>query len=129
MTTHDSDAEMLRGALAELRAEERAEAPPFDDVLARRTPARGFLSAPSMFLRLLAAALVFFVVGSAYQAIVAQRRLTVPREVVALAAWRPATDMLLATPGSALLRASPTLGTSLLGALPVLDPSSGGDQR
>ena len=68
-------------------------------------------------------------VGSAYRVIVAHRRLTVPHEIVALAAWRPATDVFLVTPGSTLLRSSPTLGTSLLGAMPVLDNRSGGDQR
>ena len=129
MTTHDGDADVLRGALAELRAEERAEAPSFESVLARRTLERGLIRPPSLLLRLLAATLVFLLVGSAYRVIVAHRRLTVPHEIVALAAWRPATDVFLVTPGSTLLRSSPTLGTSLLGAMPVLDNRSGGDQR
>jgi hypothetical protein len=129
MTMRDHEAEGLRDALAELREEERAEAPPFADVLARRTHEPGLIPPPSILLRLLAAALVFLVVGTAYRAIVAHRPLTVPREIVALAAWRPATDILLVTPGSELLRAAPTLGTSLLGAMPALDTRSGGDQR
>jgi hypothetical protein len=129
MTTPDHDAEVLRGALAELRAEERAAAPSFESVLARRAPDRGSVRRPSTLLRLLAAALVFLLVGSAYRVIVVRRRLTVPPEILALAAWRPATDVLLVTPGSALLRSTPTLGTSLLGAMPVLDTRSGGDQR
>ncbi|MDQ6634741.1 MAG: hypothetical protein M3Z10_08295 [Gemmatimonadota bacterium] len=56
-------------------------------------------------------------------------QLTVPHEIVALVAWRPATDILLVTPGNELLRSRPTLGTSLLGAMPALDTSSEGDQR
>jgi hypothetical protein len=129
VTTHDRDAEALRDAIAELRATERGEAPSFDDVLARRTDERWATSPASMRLRLVAAGLVLLVVGAAYRAIVAPRRLTVPREIVALAVWRPATDVFLATPGSALLRSSPTLGTSLLGAMPVTDIGSGGGQR
>jgi hypothetical protein len=82
-----------------------------------------------MVLGLLAAALVLLASGTEYRAIVARRRFTVPREIVALAAWRPGTDVLLATPGSAMLRSSPSLDASLLGAMPILDTRSGGDQR
>jgi hypothetical protein len=128
VTTHDRDDETLRSALAELRAEERAGAPPFDRVLARRTHRPGSPGLRPMLLGLVAAGLVLLASGTAYRAIVARKRLTVPREVAALAAWRPATDVLLATPGSALLRSSPDLGLSLLGAMPVLDTRPG-DQR
>ena len=77
---------------------------------------------------MLAAGLVLLASGTAYRTMVAHKRLTVPREIAALAAWRPATDVLLATPGSALLRSSPNLGLSLLGAMPVLETPAG-DQR
>ena len=129
MTTQDRDDDVLRSALVELRSEECAEAPPFADVLARRTGEQGLAPARSMLVRLFAAALVVAVVGTAYQVTRVRGRLAVPPEIVALAAWRPATDALLITPGSALLRSSPTLGTSLLGAMPALDTRSGGDQR
>jgi hypothetical protein len=128
VTTHDRDDETLRSALAELRAEERAGAPPFEGVLARRTHQPGSPELRPMLLGLLAAGLVLLASGTAYRTMVAHKRLTVPREIAALAAWRPATDVLLATPGSALLRSSPNLGLSLLGAMPVLEPRAG-DQR
>jgi hypothetical protein len=128
VTTQDRDDETLRSALAELRAEERAGAPAFEGVLARRTHRPGRRGLAPMLLGLAAAGLVFLASGTAYRAMVARKRLTVPREIVALAAWRPATDVLLATPGSALLRSSPNLGLSLLGAMPVLETPAG-DQR
>ena len=112
MTTHDRDDDALRGALAELRTEDRAGAPSFEHVLARRTRQSGSTRRASILVGLLAASLLLLVTDTARRAIVGRPRLTVPREIVALAAWRPATDMLLATPGSALLRSSPALARS-----------------
>jgi hypothetical protein len=79
-------------------------------------------------LRLAVAAVVLLAVGSAYRAVTHSDQLIVPREVIALASWRPSTDVLLETPGRDLLRATPTLGTSILGAT-VLDIRSTGDER
>jgi hypothetical protein len=129
MTTHDRDDERLRGALAELRTAERAGAPPFATVLARRAKRPASARRPSMRVALLAAALVLLASGTAYRAIVARRPLRVPREVVALVAWRPPTDVFLTTPGSALLRTPPPLGASLLGATPVVNTQTGGDRQ
>lgn len=129
MTAHNRDDEALRDALAELRAEEQAGAPPFERVLARRASQPDSSRLLPMLVGLLAAALVLLASGTAYRMLVPRPRLTVPSEIVALGAWRPATDVLLATPGRALLRSSPNLGSSLLGAMPVLDTPSGGDNR
>jgi hypothetical protein len=129
MTTRDSDDETLRRALAELRADESRGAPTFDSVVARRTDHRGSLRHRPILVELVAATLVLLASGTLYRAVVARRPLAVPHEVVALAAWRPATDVLLATPGIALLRASPTLGVSLLGAPPVFHTPPTGARR
>lgn len=113
MTEHDRDDEVIRAALADLRAADEREAPAFDAVLAR--------SASASHSRLhvgrlaIAAALVLAAVG-VYRALstLGGPRLTVPSEVVALSAWRPATDVLLETPGKNLLRQTPQLGASLI---------------
>jgi hypothetical protein len=112
MTQRDRDYEALRAALAELRAADERSAPAFEAILT---------SVPSRSRRRLrvgrlaiAAGLVLGVVGL-YGMLSARRpRLTVPSEVVALSAWRPATDVLLATPGRSLLTQTPQLGASLI---------------
>jgi hypothetical protein len=128
VTTHDPEDDALRGALAELRVEDRAGAPSFERVLARRTHRTGPTRRASIVVGLAAAALLLLVTDTARRAI-DRPRLTVPPEIVALAAWRPVTDVLLTMPGSALLRSSPSLGPSLLGAMPMLDTPAGGNER
>lgn len=113
MTEHDRDDEVIRAALADLRAADEREAPAFDAVLARSaSPSRARLHVGRLAI---AAALVLAAVG-VYRALstLGGPRLTVPSEVVALSAWRPATDVLLETPGKNLLRQTPQLGASLI---------------
>jgi hypothetical protein len=111
MTEHDPDGALVRAALAKLRADDERDAPAFDAVLSRvATHRRSRLHIRRLAI---AAALVLVAVG-AYRTLSTRPRLMVPREVVALSAWRPATDVLLQTPGRELLRQSPQLGTSLI---------------
>ena len=113
MTDRDRDYEALRAALADLRAAHEREAPSFDAVLARR-PSRSSLARPRLTRFAIAAGLVL-AAGITYRVVAGRgERLTVPREVVALSAWRPASDMLLETPLTNLLRESPRLGASLI---------------
>ena len=113
MTDRDRDYEALRAALADLRAAHEREAPSFDAVLARR-PSRSSFARPRLTRLAIAAGLVL-AAGITYRVVAGRgERLTVPREVVALSAWRPASDMLLETPLTNLLRESPRLGASLI---------------
>lgn len=129
MTTPDDD-RALREAFSELRAEERRELPSFAKVLARRLAERERLVSRLPLLRLAAAMTAFVLVGAAYQFLSTRAtRLTVPRAVVALAAWRPATDVLLETPGSTMLRELPRLGASILGGTALSDNQLTGVNR
>ena len=113
MTPLDRDDEALRSAFSELRAADQRSAPAFEDVLARRVPSQP--TAASIVRRLAVAAALVLAAGFAYRAIGSRTtRLTVPSEVIALSSWRPATDVLLETPGSGLLRHVPQLGASLI---------------
>jgi hypothetical protein len=108
-----TDDELLRAAFDELRNADAHEQPAFDKVFsrstARRTPTRTFL-----VLGAAAAGFALVAAIARYERItMQQRRFTVPSDVVALAAWRPATDALL-PPQSYLLRAQPVLGRSIL---------------
>jgi hypothetical protein len=116
MKPDDRDNDMLRAAFAELRREDEQVAPDLESVMTRRESRDdGSRSVAWPLLRLSAAAVVIFALGTAYRAVVARdSKLTVPREVVALAAWRPATDVLLETPFNDFLRHTPKLGASLL---------------
>jgi hypothetical protein len=116
MKPDDRDDDMLRATFAELRRDDGQAAPGFESVVARRESRDdGSRSVSWPLLRLAAAAVVIFALGTAYRAVVARdSKLTVPREVVALAAWRPATDVLLETPFKDFLRHTPRLGASLL---------------
>ena len=112
--THDRDDETLRSAFSELRAAEQRSAPSFEDVLARRVPSEPTAVA-SIARRLALAAALVLAAGFAYRAMGSRTtRLTVPSEVIALSWWRPASDVLLETPASGLLRHVPQLGASLI---------------
>jgi hypothetical protein len=118
MTHHDRDDESLRSAFAELRAADQRSAPAFEDVVARRVAAQPIGGAPAVRRLAIAAGLVL-ATGLAYRAIAARAgRLTVPTEVIALSAWRPATDVLLETPGRSLLKHAPRLGASMIDITP-----------
>ena len=112
MTQRDREYEALRAALEELRVADEREAPAFDAILGRRTSQRS-LKRPQLRRLALAAGLVV-ATGIGYRWVIARGdRLTVPREVVSLSAWRPASDVLLETPVRDLLKA-PQLGASLI---------------
>lgn len=116
MTRYDRDDESLRSAFAELRAADERSAPSFEDVLARRASSgRSTFTGASAGRRFAIAAGLVLVAGLTYRVIDARAaRLTVPREVIALSAWRPGTDVLLDTPGRSLLRHAPQLGASMI---------------
>jgi hypothetical protein len=116
MSPYDRDDESLRSAFAELRVADERSAPSFEDVRARRAPSgRSVFAAASVGRRLAVAAGLVLLAGLAYRMIGARTaRLTVPREVIALSAWRPGTDVLLDTPARSLLRHAPQLGASLI---------------
>jgi hypothetical protein len=116
MTSDDRDDDMLRAAFAELRSEDGRVAPDFDRVIAKATRRdRESRSVAWPLLRFAAAAVVIVALGTAYRAAVERGpRLTVPRQVLALSTWRPATDVLLETPFNDFLRHTPKLGASLL---------------
>ncbi len=112
MTPHDRDDEALRSAFAELRVADERSAPSFEDILARRVSRAPLVGAAR---RIALAAGLVLAAGLTYRAISARNgRLTVPREVIALSAWRPGTDVLLETPGRSLLQHAPQLGASLI---------------
>ena len=111
MTSHDLKQEALRAAIAELRGADERAVPPFAAVLARRRVRTEVLWRPG---RLVLAAAVVLVVSAALAYSARPRRLTVPSEIVALSVWRPATDALLETSVSNLLRETPRLSASLV---------------
>jgi hypothetical protein len=111
--------DLVRDAIADVRAFDQREAPAFEDIVTRRTApgrARSLWVVPA-----LAAAVILIAVGVRARA--ARRdRLVVPQEVVALTAWRAATDGLLDTHVKPLLTGAPALGASLIDtALPTGD--------
>ena len=114
------DDELIREAMAELRAADSHDTPSFEQVRHRvrsRAPSRA-----SWRTAALAAAAVIVVVVATRTALAHRNRLTVPEEVVALGAWRPATDGLLETHVTSLFRGTPKLGASLIdNALPTGD--------
>jgi len=121
MTPRDRDYKALRAALEELRVADEREAPSFDVIFARRP--RSWSFARSLPRRLVIAAGLVLAAGLAYHLAVRRERLMIPNEALALSAWRPASDALLETPVSSLLRHAPELGASLL------NTSSTGDFR
>jgi hypothetical protein len=115
MTHHDGDAELVRDAIADLRAGDTIDARAGDSFAAtlHRVPARGSRRA-TVRTALLAASVVALAVLGYRVAGVRPTPLELPREVAALSAWRPLTDPLLETPGRELLRGGTPLGTSIL---------------
>ena len=118
MTQRDREYEALRAALEELRAGDEGETPAFDAILrlraSRRSLERRQLRRLALAAGLAVAAGLMVATGIGYRAVIARGdRLTVPREVVSLSAWRPASDVLLETPVRDLLKA-PQLGASLI---------------
>jgi hypothetical protein len=112
MTERERNDELLRASLADLRAADELEAPAFDAVLARR--ASTSRARPHVGRLAIAAGLVLAAAGIYRVVSTRAPRLTVPSEVVALSTWRPATDVLLETPGRDMLRYTPQLGASLI---------------
>ena len=103
----------VREAFNELKADELRAAPSFNAVLERPT-ARRVKSSGSPAFRLAAAGVVIAAAAATYAAVAARhQRFTVPSEVVALGAWRPATDALLPRAGNSFA-AGPALGHSIL---------------
>jgi hypothetical protein len=117
MTHHDGDAELVRNAIAELRAADTIDSRAGDSFAAmlRRVPARRNRRVTARTVLLAASVVALAVVG--YRVADVQPTpppLELPREVAALSAWRPMTDPLLETPGRELLRGGRPLGTSIL---------------
>lgn len=112
MTHPDRDSEALRSALSELRAVDEQQAPQFREIVDRRRRVRAQRLSP-MKLAFAAALVAAAVLG--YR-VTAERagRLTLPKEVAALSAWRPLTDVLLETPSRNLLRSASPLGASII---------------
>ena len=130
MTADDRDEELLRAAFADVRLEDcrQGSGPPFEVALKRPAPHRRHWRA-SPVLRLATAGVALVVAIATYDLVVERdSTLKVPSEVIALAAWRPATDVLLEMPND-LLRAAPMFGTSILDSVSVLDSLSTGAHR
>jgi hypothetical protein len=111
MTTDRND-EPLRQAFRTVRESDERDAPAFDALLTRGSritaPARmsrGRLALAAGFI--LAIAVLHRGIG------LTRERLTVPPDVLALSAWRPATDVLLTSTTMHFTRA-PLLGASLI---------------
>jgi hypothetical protein len=108
VTTHDDPG--LRARFRALAAEDQALAPSFEDSVASAALRRRF---PTGRLAMAAAALLAIMGAAGYQWIVAHRQ-PIPYPVdLAAVTWEGPTDFLLATPGAALLRELPTIGTGL----------------
>src|SRR5205814_7702933 len=104
---------VIRSALGELRAMDERRGPSFDALLVRGRRRASF-GRPTI-ARLALAAAVLVAAIALYRGGVSRRdRLIVPSEVVALSAWRPATDVLLESSGRDLLKNAPRLGASLI---------------
>jgi len=106
------DDEIIRAAMADLRSADSHDTPSFEQVRHRvrfRAPAHA-----SWRMAALAAAAVIVVVIAGRATLARRHRLIVPQEVVALTAWRPATDGLLATHTKPLFSGTPKLGASLI---------------
>ena len=108
-----TDDELVRAAFSEVKSDDTRALPSFESILARPASRRARLIA-SPVVRFAAAGLLIAAGAMTYWAMKPHAaRFTVPPEVVALGAWRPPTDFLLAMP-SDLLNAPPVLGASIL---------------
>jgi hypothetical protein len=113
MTPDNGGDERLRAVFNELKAEDRDAQTTYAGVLARtKRPSARVLSSP--VLKVAAAAAILVAAGATYRAVVVREpKLTVPTEVVSLVAWRPETDVLLASPVQ-LLRAQTQVRESMI---------------
>jgi hypothetical protein len=113
MTAHHGSDDSVRLAIGALRDDDELHAPSFDMVRARRP-----LRRPKgvSVARILAVATIAGIAATGLHRALTTgpSRLVVPDDVRLLSAWRPATDVLLETPGSAMLRITPRLGASLI---------------
>jgi hypothetical protein len=113
MTAHNGDDERLRAAFEDLKRDDVRVRSTYASVVARGTRQRASLFA-SPVLRLAAAVVVLVAAAVTYT--VGFRRepkFRVPREVIALGAWRPETDVLLASP-TKLLQAQTGIRESMI---------------
>ena len=103
----------FRSAFHELREDDARAMPTYTAVLSRADTPRMTLTA-SPLRRIAAVIAVVVAAYSAYSIYTAHaKRISVPSEVVALGAWRPATDALLAAPMQ-LLRAPSNVRASMI---------------
>ncbi len=113
MTSLDREDALVRAALQDVKMDDARTLSPFDTVLTRASPSRARLHS-SPVLRLAAAGVVIAAASVTYQAVAARENpFNVPVEAAALAAWRPATDVLMPAP-TTLFGAGVTLGGSIL---------------
>ena len=108
-----TDESVVRAAFDALKADDRRVVSSFAVVRTRATTKRRVVPMVPMF-RLAAAGVVIAAVAATYATrSAATQRFTVPAEVVALGAWRAATDALLPS-ASSQLGAGPGMGRSML---------------
>lgn len=113
MTSFDREDALVRAVFQDLKRDDARALSPFDTVLTRADPRRARLHS-SPVLRLAAAGVVIAAASVTYQAVAARENpFNVPPEAAALAAWRPATDVLMPAPPT-LFGAGVTLGGSIL---------------
>jgi hypothetical protein len=111
MTPHNGNDERLHAAFEQLKEDDVRARSTYADVRRRRPNAR-LLASPR--LTLAAAVVIILAAGATYRAAsVREAKLTLPGEVVSLVAWRPETDVLLASPVQ-LLRAQSQVRESMI---------------
>ena|ERR1700681_4459903 len=102
----------LRTRFANLREEDRSDAPPFGRTAAGATG----VSRRGSFLRIALAAMPVLAIAVVFAVRTHRSTDAVPRE---LAAWSSPTAFLLETPAKQLLNQTPRLGEPLIHALPA----------
>jgi hypothetical protein len=111
MTTRNGDEELIRSAFNEVKRDDARAGSTYAGVLAHTYQRARLHKSP--VLRLAAAAVLIAAMGTTYRMIMREPKLTVPSEVVALTAWRPETDALLASP-TKLFRAQTQVRESMI---------------
>ena len=117
MTRVDGADALVRSAFEDLKADDARSLPSFAAVLAPR-PSRHIQrrSSPMFWLAATGVAIAATLLG--YRATAPRdHTLIVARDVSALVAWRPATDVLMPSPAM-LIGPRPSLGRSILDSLP-----------
>ena len=112
MSHYDEHDATLRRAFADLRTDDERNAPSLNAIIARRPRSASFVLRPGPVA--LAAALLIVAVGLYQTLSLKRRQLVVPDEIIALSAWRPATDVLLEASARTLLTQPPQLGASTI---------------